>query len=242
MVKGKIALVTGGGGGIGRATCQVLARDGAIVVAGDLNIKSAEETIGILTGQGHKAMLLDVTKQESVDDLFDAIISHYGSPPAVIVNSAGILRFSPFLEETADLYDKQFNINVKGTFFVTQKACKKLKEAGIPGSVVNISSIAGKGVPCMIAYGITKASIECFSKAVGREMAEFGIRCNVVCPGPIKTPLADPVPEDYCNATKQLIPMHRFGEPGEVAEMIGFLSSNKSSYINSAAVNIDGGY
>nr|ABM55596.1 putative hydroxysteroid (17-beta) dehydrogenase 8 [Maconellicoccus hirsutus] len=242
MLAGKIAFVTGAGGGIGRATCQLLAKANAKIIASDCNVTSAKETIGILEGNGHMAIRIDVSNGKEVNDAFNNIIENYHTPPSIIVNAAGIIRDNFLLNLTEEDFDKVLNVNLKGTFLITQKACQHLVDAGKPGSIVNISSIVGKrGNRGQCNYASSKAAVETFSKSVAQEMARYNIRCNTVLPGFISTSMTEGVPDKVKDMFHSLIPLKRFGKPEEVAEVIKFLSSDASSYVTGTSIFVSGG-
>ncbi|KAK7602146.1 hypothetical protein V9T40_009587 [Parthenolecanium corni] len=243
MLAGKLALVTGAGGGIGRAACQLLAEAGAKIVAVDANVTSAKETISLLAGSDHLARRIDVSKSSDVAATFDTIKEKYYSPPNVIVNVAGILKDNFLLKIAEEDFDKVFAVNLKGTFLITQKACQHLIDAGLPGSVINISSIVAKrGNLGQCTYASSKASVVTFSKCVALEMAKYNIRCNVILPGFVSTTMTDGIPEKVKTMFTSMIPMRRFGKPEEIGEVIKFLASDQSSYVTGTSVDVTGGF
>ncbi|KAL5243785.1 hypothetical protein ACI65C_011195 [Semiaphis heraclei] len=176
MLPGKLAFVTGAGGGIGRAICRVMAREGATVVAADLNINNVQTTVEELTGEGHKSYQLDVSNAESVTSVLKQVFTDYSGPPTVVVNAAGITRDNFMLKMSEQDFDSVFNVNVKGTFLITQTICKELVEKNLPGSIVNIGSIvAQRGNIGQCNYSASKAAVEVFSKTIALEMAKFVI-------------------------------------------------------------------
>ncbi|KAE9527668.1 hypothetical protein AGLY_012741 [Aphis glycines] len=243
MLPGKLALVTGAGGGIGRAICRVMAREGATVVATDLNIKNVQTTVEELTGEGHKSYQLDVSDVESVSSVFKQVFKDYSAPPTVVVNAAGITRDNFMLKMSLQDFESVFNVNVKGTFLVTQTICKALVEKNLSGSIVNIGSIvAQRGNKGQCNYSASKAAVELFSKTVALEMARHNIRCNTVLPGFTVSPMTDMIPENIKEIFKTAIPMNRFAEAEEIAEVVTFLASEKSSYITGTSIPVSGGY
>uniref|UniRef100_A0A1B6CTR8 Uncharacterized protein n=1 Tax=Clastoptera arizonana TaxID=38151 RepID=A0A1B6CTR8_9HEMI len=219
MFSGKVAFVTGGGSGIGRATCSILARDGAIVVVVDINEEMAKETLESLPGTAHSIQIVDVSNASQVSSAVDAVINRYKVPPSIVANCAGIFIPSFPLQVIEEDFDKQMNVNVKGTLNVIQAVCKKLLERKMAGSIVNIGSVVWN------------------SKEI-----RHGIRCNAINPGMIITPmLLNTCDEEYRKTFLELTSMKRAGLPEEVAEVIAFLASDKSSYITGTTINVDGG-
>ncbi|XP_060842259.1 estradiol 17-beta-dehydrogenase 8 [Rhopalosiphum padi] len=243
MLPGKLAFVTGAGGGIGRAICRVMAREGATVVAADLNIKNVQTTVEELTGEGHKSYQLDVSDVESVTKVLKQVFTDYSAPPTVVVNAAGITRDNFMLKMSVQDFESVFNVNVKGTFLITQTICKELVEKNLSGSIVNIGSIvAQRGNKGQCNYSASKAAVEIFSKTVALEMARHNIRCNTVLPGFTVSPMTDMIPGNIKEFFKTAIPMNRFAESEEIAEVVTFLASEKSSYITGTSIPVSGGY
>lgn len=242
---GKVALVTGGGSGIGRAVCQVLARDGARVSVCDINLKSAEETVESMKNPGdHLALCMDVAKKEQVHDGLRVTQEKMKATPTLLVNCAGIGRPAPFLEMTEENFMQVINVNLKGTFLVSQAVCKAMLERGEAqgGAVVNIASITGKtGFANNGQYAASKGGVMAFSKTCAKELAKTGIRVNCLMPGPIRTPMLA-FPQQVIDEFLKRNPLGRMGEPEEVAEMAAFLLSEKSSYLLGSCVEVTGGH
>ncbi|PBC30606.1 estradiol 17-beta-dehydrogenase 8 [Apis cerana] len=244
MVAGKIAFVTGAGSGIGRKVCHILAKQGASVIATDLNLKNAEETIRSLNDTRHLALNVEVLNEQSIKEAFKNAINKYSTPPTIIVNSAGITSDQFILKLTNEDFDKVLNVNLKGTFFIIQTAVKEMINANVNkgGSIVNISSIIGKiGNMGQANYAASKAGVIALTKTASLEFGQFGIRVNTVLPGFIETPMTKTVPDNIKQLFIKRIPLHRMGKPEEVAEVITFLASSKSSYINGASIDVTGG-
>ncbi|XP_017789481.1 PREDICTED: estradiol 17-beta-dehydrogenase 8-like [Habropoda laboriosa] len=244
MVAGKVAFVTGAGSGIGKEVCRILARQGANVVASDRNAKSAEEIIESLHDLKHLALNLDVTNEQSVKEAFKNVISKYSTPPTIIINSAGITRDQFILKLTKNNFEQVLDVNLKGTFFVMQTAVKEMIDADVSkcGSIVNLSSIIGKvGNMGQANYAASKAGVIALTKTASLEFGPFGIRVNTVLPGFIETPMTDSVPDNVKQMFIKKIPLHRMGKPEEVAEVITFLASSKSSYVNGTSIEVTGG-
>ncbi|XP_068431975.1 (3R)-3-hydroxyacyl-CoA dehydrogenase isoform X2 [Clinocottus analis] len=197
----RLALVTGGGSGIGRAVCHRLASEGASVVVADISQESAAETLGRLPGdlrgQVHMAAVVDVSSKESVKKLLTRIQTHYFQPPSMCVNAAGITQDDFLLNMAEDQFDKVLQVNLKGSFLVLQAVAQALVACGAPkGSIVTVGSIVGKvGNIGQANYGASKAGVEGLTRTAAKELSRFGIRCNCVLPGFISTPMTDKVPE-----------------------------------------------
>merc|ERR1712142_552829 len=242
VLSGRLALVTGGGRGIGRAVCQILARDNAKVVVTDLNMDSCRETLGSLREDDHFAVTSDVSQASSVNDCFKQVLDKYKRAPDIIVNSAGITKDGFMLRMKEEDFEKVIDVNLKGTFLVTQAAASLMKEQQLPGSIVNIASIVGKtGNIGQANYTASKAGVIGFTKTAAKELGRFGIRVNVILPGFIKTPMTDVVPDKVKAMSLARIALGVHGEPEELAEVAAFLASRKASHMTGAVVEVTGG-
>lgn len=248
MFANRIAIVTGGAAGIGRATCNLLAKENASIVVADLNLKGVQETIQSLpksTGK-HLAVELDVSKKDSVYSMFDQIRKNYGETElaTLVVNCAGMTKDNWLIEMSEDDFDRVIDVNLKGTFYTTKMACKLMidqKKTDL-GSIVNVGSISGKiGNMAQANYASSKAAVESFTKTVSKEMGRYNIRCNCVMPGFIETQMVETVPEKIMMGMLYMTPLGRTGQPEEVAEAIKFLLSPMSSYITGATLQVSGG-
>ncbi|XP_026728730.1 estradiol 17-beta-dehydrogenase 8 [Trichoplusia ni] len=250
LVAGRLALVTGAGSGLGRAACQVLSREGATVIAADKNYNAAVETIKTHTAlasgandQDHMAVELDVSDSTAVRNLLDTVMKQSKVPPTIIVNSAGITRDNWLLKLSEQDYDSVLNTNLKGTFLVMQTFAKAMTEAGLPGSIINISSIVGKyGNMGQTNYAGSKAGVVAMTQSAAKELGKYNIRVNAILPGFIDTPMANAVPEKILQGMLKMVPLGRLGHPSEIAEVIAFLGSNKSSFVTGAAIDVTGGF
>ncbi|XP_058791739.1 (3R)-3-hydroxyacyl-CoA dehydrogenase [Phymastichus coffea] len=244
MLSGKLAIVTGAGSGIGRAAAALLAREGAKVIAADQNVRAAEDTVSQLQGLEHISVGIDVKSKESIEEAFNTVKRHFLVPPSLVVNSAGITRDNFLLKLSEEDFNEVLNVNLKGTFLVTQYAAKVMLAAAIGegGSIVNVASIIGKtGNIGQSNYAASKAGVEALTKSAAMEFGQFGIRVNAVLPGFIETPMTQTVPDKVKQMFIERIPLKRMGKAHEVAEVILFLTSTKSSYINGASIDVTGG-
>jgi 3-oxoacyl-[acyl-carrier protein] reductase len=241
-LEGKVALVTGGAQGIGRAIGLLLAQKGATIVISDINIQKAEETAQEIEALGQKAMAVqvDVANFQEVEKMVDAIVEKF-SRIDILVNNAGITRDKLILRMSEEDWDSVIRINLKGTFNCTKAALKYMSRQR-SGKIVNIASVVGMmGNAGQANYSASKAGIIGFTKTIAREFAQRGINVNAIAPGYIQTPMTDVLPEKVKEELKRLIPMERLGQPEDVAQAVLFLVSEASSYITGQVLNVNGG-
>ncbi|XP_045119814.1 estradiol 17-beta-dehydrogenase 8-like [Portunus trituberculatus] len=246
---GQVALVTGGGSGIGRATCLQLAKEGAKVVVTSRTMQAAQETLSLLpNGTDHLALQMDVTQQRAVEEVMAAIRERFGKPPTLLVNCAGFFERTPVVEMEESSFNTAIDVNLKGTFLMTQAVTKailaddKEGEKEGRGAIVNIASISGKtGFPGASHCAASKGGVVALTKSCAAEMASKGIRVNCVLPGIIDTPMARRVDEKVIQKHISVNPLGRAGRPEEVAEVVVFLLSARSSYMVGACVEVTGG-
>ena len=241
---GRVALVTGAGRGMGRASAERLATNGARVVVNDLDETRAAEVADKLVSEGAEAIgvAADVSDADDVSRLVDTTRERLGDVD-ILVNNAGVLRRTGILALDEDEWDLVLDVNLKGTYLCTRAVLPAMKEAGW-GRVVNISSSAGRSVSTLGGphYTTAKAAVLGFTRAVAKEMAPFGITLNAVCPGLVKTEMVSEVitgaqAQDYADS----FPIGRLAEPEEVAELVAFLASDRAAYITGASLDINGG-
>ncbi|XP_037074423.1 estradiol 17-beta-dehydrogenase 8-like isoform X2 [Pollicipes pollicipes] len=243
MLTGKLALVTGGGSGIGRAVCQVMAREGARIVAADINEASAKETAAMLGGAEHVGVPMDVTSEESVAAVVSGVREKFGSPASCVVNCAGITKDCFLRDMSVETFMQVIDVNLKGTFLITRLTANAMIDAKVGGSIVNIASIVGKGGNIgQCNYTASKAGVEGFTRTAAKELGRKGIRCNAILPGFIDTPMVSYVPDKVMEKLLPLIVLGRPGRPEEVAELAAFLASERASYMTGASVEVTGGY
>jgi 2-hydroxycyclohexanecarboxyl-CoA dehydrogenase len=243
-LEGRVALVTGGASGIGAATARRLAAEGARIAIGDLDLAGASDVAGELDGV---AFEMDVTDLDSVAAGVRAAVEALG-PIEVLINNAGTDRPGFFTNTDASMWDFVIAVNLRGPLAVTHAVLPGMHELG-RGSIVNVASEAGRlGSQLLASYSAAKAGVIGFTKAIARESARFGVRCNAVAPGPIDTPLLNAAPgtlgelgarlrDGMINATA----MRRVGAPEEVAAVIAFLASDDASYVTGQTIAVSGG-
>ena len=244
-VAGKVALVSGGARGIGAATAELLAREGAAVVIADVLEAEGRQTEARIVEAGGRAtfMLLDVTDEANWQAVIAATVAAYGKLD-VVVNNAGISgRRSPVTETDGDNWDRVMEINGKGVFLGTKLAIPELRRAG-GGSIINISSIYGMvGSETSAAYHASKGAVRIFTKAAAIQYAGEGIRVNSVHPGFVDSPMtaaAHAVPEVH-DLRVGRTPLGRMGTPEDIAAGILYLASDESSFVTGSELVIDGG-
>lgn len=240
LLENKVVIVTGGAQGLGAAHVRKLIEEGAKVVITDILIDKGEKLAQEL---GDKAIFveLDVTNADSWEKAINQAESAFG-PVDILVNNAGIEIMKPFIDFTAEDLQKLLNVNLFGNFHGMQKVLPSMKKAG-GGSIINISSLEGlRGTAGNSIYNASKFAATGLTKAVAQEYAEYNIRVHSVHPGAINTPgiEADDIKDTVQNYVKS-IPMKRIGEPEEVANLVVFLASDKSSYSTGAEFIVDGG-
>ena len=248
-----VAVVTGGGSGIGAAISRAFGQEGASVAVCDIDHQAANSVASDIRGAKGRARVwaLDVADRESVEKTTDEIENELG-PITIWVNNAGISRVVPFLDCTDDTWDRTLSVNLKGAFIGSQTAIRKMLPRK-QGVVLNMSSQSGKaGNSHYAAYCASKFGIIGLTQSLAMEFAKNGIRVNALCPGVVDTPLWDEQLEDYARKRnmkpeevrpymESKIPMGRLCKPEEVAAVAVFLSSDAASYITGQAVNISGG-
>ena len=248
QLEGKLTVITGAATGIGRATAQLFAREGAQVVIADLNEEDAQETVGNINSKNGRAWFVrtDVSRAEDMEALMKSAAELMGGID-VIFNNAGAQRSGAVTDFDESEWDLLMNINPKSCFLGAKYGVPYLRERG-GGSIVNMASIAGlKGGPGMTAYSASKGAVVAFTKALAAELAPDNIRVNCVCPGWIDTPFNQPAIEFMGGRTnqeemvQQTVPLQRQGTPEEIAPGILYLASEASSYMTGKELIIDGG-
>ena len=244
----RVAIVTGGAQGIGYAICERLLRDGARVVIADINDDLASEAVEALGEYGPiRYVHCNVAERLDVHNLVASTLDAYGDID-ILVNNAGVVHGASFLEITEEDFDRVMDINLKGSFLVSQAVAKHMverAEAGSkPGSIVNMSSINSVvAIENQIPYSVSKGGVNQLTKVASLALAKHGIRVNAVGPGSIMTPMLEAVNHDPEARARMLsrTPALRLGDPKEIASVVSFLASDDASYITGQTIYADGG-
>lgn len=249
-LKGKITIVTGGGRGIGKAIAGGMAKAGAWVIITSRTIKELEETADEINAAGGNVFPLaaDISKLESVEAVVKNVIGRFGRID-ILVNNAAAAPLAPMLDADERHWDNIMNLNMKGTFFLSQACAKVMSDKG-GGKIINIASIDGcKAEPNCGVYSISKAGIRMMTKAFACELASSNIRVNTIMPGPVDTKILDlnfeGLPPEEAKARKDAVarwtPLGRIADPDEIAGAAIYLASDASSFTTGAEIVIDGG-
>ena len=241
-LEGKVAVVTGGGGGIGAAIAAALAAEGAALAVLDRDGNAAEATAKQLGDGGAvaAAFAADITDSARVREAVTEVASSLG-PVDVLVNCAGWDKIEPFLDNTEDDWDRILAINLKGPIIVTRAVLDQMIEHG-GGRIVNIASDAGRvGSSGEAVYSAAKGGIIAFTKTLAREMARHQINVNCVCPGPTDTALLATMDERLRGALEKTIPMRRIAQPDDIAPVVAFLAGDGARYMTGQTVSVSGG-
>jgi glucose 1-dehydrogenase/3-oxoacyl-[acyl-carrier protein] reductase len=253
---GKVALITGASRGIGRAIAARCAREGAAVavnyvtgpepVQGKDNAADAEALVREIRGAGGRALAVeaDVSNGAAVQQMVARIGQELGTVD-VLVNNAGIETIVPFLEMTEEQYQRVLDVNLKGEWLCAQAVVRALVAAGKPGAIVNVASIqSGMALPGRSHYAPSKRGVEALTRNLAAELAPNNIRVNCINPGLIATDMTDWVMKDaqILPIILDKIPLHRAGEPDEIAKVAVFLASDDASYVTGQCIYVDGGW
>lgn len=240
---GKVAIVTGGASGIGRETARVFAREGASVLIADRDAALAEVAAAELREAGHDARELevDVVRFGDCERMAATARDTWGRVDALVA-CAGVFTAKFFVDTEPAEWRAMLDVNVYGVMNASRAVAPLLVEQR-GGAIVNVASDAGKiGEKRMAVYSATKGAVIAFTKALALELGRARVRVNAVCPGTTRTPMtADFTPEQIESATR-LYPLGRLGEPGDIAETIAFLVSDRSAWLTGQAISVDGGY
>ena len=241
---GKIAIITGGGDGIGAATARRFSIEGAMVVLADKDEANAHAVCAEIIRKGGKAAAIraDVSSLKDIQAMLAFTARHFG-PAEILVNNAGIGAQKHFLETPLEMLDSMLEVNLKGTFMCAQVAAREMVKLG-RGAIVNVSSHSSLlGSTGRSAYAASKGGIDAMTRVMAVDLAQFGIRVNSIAPGPIDTPrIRKQHNEERSQAWLRAVPLGRIGEPEEIASVAAFLASEDASYVTGQTIAVDGGF
>ena len=239
----KVAIVTGAGRGIGKAIAIALAREGANIIAIDVDIQTAEEVAREIKSLDRQALAIqvDVSDSKEVNQMVQSVLKKFKRVD-ILVNNAAIIKRGSIEDLTEEDWDRVMDVNLKGAFNCVKAVVGTMKKQRY-GKIVNISSIAGKigdlaSAPC---YGASKAGMTCLAKSLARELASYGINANVVAPHAIETDMSKEWSEEKRKSIIADIPLGRLGEPEDIAEAVVFLVSDKAKFITGEVLDVNGG-
>ena len=239
---GKTAVVTGAASGIGRATAEAFAHEGAYVLLADINDESGEAVTAALEAQGCSAdyFHVDITDAASIEAFRKAALAKRGKVD-IVANVAGWGKTEPFVENKPEFWRKLIDLNFLGTVMVTRAFVDGMMERR-SGRIVTVASDAGRvGSLGETVYSGTKGGVIAFTKALAREMARYDVTVNCVCPGPTDTPLMAAVPDKIKDAFARVTPMRRLAKPSEVADAILFFAGPQSQFVTGQVLSVSGG-
>jgi len=242
-LRGSVAIITGAGGAIGRATAQLFAAEGAAVVLADVRKERVEETARGVNASGGRAIpcVADVSVEKDVTRLVRSSLEEFGTID-VLVNNAAISMETPILDIEAADWDRVMAVNLRSVFLLSREAFRFMKTRG-KGKIISMASASAKigGLVVGAHYAASKAGVICFTKSLALQAAPFGVNVNAVCPGPTKTPMTDAWGEQANAEFAAKIPLKRYGEPEEIAQAVLFLASERSRYITGEILDVNGG-
>ena len=243
-LKDRVAIVTGGGSGLGGGIARRFAAEGAAVVCADINAENAESVAGEIAAGPTEAMAvgMDVTSYADAERLTAETVKRFGQVD-IIVNSAGIANHMPFLEAKPEDFQRIMKVNLEGTLYCAQHAAREMVKQGY-GRVINIASIAGlrAGIG-RTGYGTSKAAVIGLTRQMALELGPLGVTANAIGPGPVDTPLTAIAHSDVTReAYLDLIPVGRYGKIDEMAGAAAFLAGEEAAYMNGHILYVDGGY
>jgi len=238
----KIAIITGGAAGIGFATARLFLEEGATVAICDINSQKVDAAVGELSPFGPvKGFVVDIAKKEMCESMVTQLVAEFGRVD-ILINNAGITEDAQFYKMTEEQFDRVLDVNLKGTFNMSKAVIPFMMEQKY-GKIVHASSVSAyNGNFGQTNYAASKAAIIGMTRVMGKELGKYGINVNAIAPGSIMTDMYKAVPEEAKQKKLASIPLRRYGEPREAAQLFAFLASDESSYITAQSITIDGGF
>ena len=248
LLDGKVGVVTGSGSGIGRATAQRMAAEGAAVVVADVNVDTARETVALIEAERGRAVAqwVDVSEEDAIAAMIARAVDEFGALHLLHNNAADvviILRDIGVTDMDVEVWDRTMAVNLRGAMLGCKHAIPHMIAAG-GGSIVNTSSAAGQfGDLSRVAYGVSKAGIDALTRYVATLYGKQGVRCNAIAPGPIFTPALEAnIPPDQLAVFLGNLVTPYGGRPADIANMVTFLCSDDARYVSGQIINVDGGF
>lgn len=236
----KVAFVTGAGQGMGRAMVRRFAEEGAVVVAADINLDAARESIEGLAGGSALALACNVADGASVAAAMATVVERFGRLD-VLVNNAGVGSVDAFLDTPDEHWQRVIGVNLTGVFLCSREAARLMHQSGQGGVIVNLSSTAAISGEGPSHYCASKAGVMGLTRSLARELAPSRIRVNTIVPGPTNTPMMAGIPDDWMQSMVKAIPLGRMCEPSEIAAVAAFLASDDASFITGQNIAVNGG-
>jgi len=243
LLKDKVAIITGGSNGLGKATAYKFNEHGAKVVIVDVNQEAGEQVVSELKGKGGEALFVktDVSNSTDVEKMVNTVVEEFGGID-ILINNAGILADAQLVKMTEEQWDRVIGINLKGVFLVGQAVAKVMKEKENGGVIVNTSSVVGLyGNFGQSNYVASKAGVIGMTKTWARELGKAGIRVNAVAPGFMKTEILSTMPQKVIDFMVEKTLLKRMGEPEDIANAFLYLSSDMGKYVTGTTLSVDGG-
>ena len=241
-LKDKVAIITGSGQGIGKATAFLFANEGAMVIVAEYNKDSGEAVASEIIEDGGKAWFVqvDISSRESVQSLISNVMDTHGSI-GILVNNAGVIKDNTLEKMTDEEFDRVISVNLRGTYNCTKEVAEIMREQG-SGVILNAASVVALyGNFGQTNYVASKAGIIGMTKVWARELGRDGIRVNAVAPGFISTDMTKDIPENVIEMMLKKVPLQRMGEPEEVASVYAWLASDEAGYVTGTVISVDGG-
>jgi len=251
LLAGKVAIVTGGARGIGRAVAERLAREGAKVVIADVSDSDGKDVISAITGAGGEAVYKSASIAERLDvhNLVAMAVDAFARLD-ILVNNAGVVDNVAFLDLEEAEFDRVMQTNLKGAFLISQAVARQFVKQrerdpdSTPGSIINVSSMGAHfGLAEHVAYSVSKGGLAQLTKSMALALAPYGVRVNAVGPGSVETELLDSVLDNEAIREQAIVrtPLGRFGQPAEIAAIVAWLASSEASYVTGSTIWADGG-